>query len=391
MKEAYILAAYRTPGSKAKRGKFSQVRPDDLAAVLISSLVQRTGVDSALIEDVILGCAFPEGEQGLNIGRVAAMKAGLGYEVPGMTLNRMCSSGLQAIAIAAERVMTGFADAIVAGGVESMTMIPMGGNKFSPNPGLVDTWPETYASMGITAELVSERYGIGRSVQDEFALSSQLKAAKAVEDGRFEDEIVPVEIEHAVLKGGVIERSYETVVADEGIRADTSMEALAQLRPAFKENGTVTAGNSSQLTDGAAAALVVSEDFLHKTATKPAARFLAYAVAGVPPELMGIGPVKAIPAALARAGLKLEDIGLVELNEAFAAQSLAVIREVGLDVGTLNVNGGAIALGHPLGCTGAKLTATVLAEMSRRTDVKHAMVTMCVGGGMGAAGIFEKT
>jgi acetyl-CoA acyltransferase len=390
MSQAYILAAYRTPGCRARKGKLAQLRPDDLAAAAIGGLVERAGIEASQVEDVVLGCAFPEAEQGLNIGRVAAMKAGFGHRVPGMTLNRMCSSGLQAIAIAADRVMAGHGDAIVAGGVESMSLVPMGGIKFSANPGLVATWPEAYASMGITAELVAERYEIGRDRQDEFALASHAKAARAAGAGRFDDEIVAVDVEHVAVDGERLTRSTETVDADDGIRADTSLEALAKLKPAFKANGTVTAGNSSQVTDGAAAALVVSERFLERTGIEPRARFVSYAVAGVPPEVMGIGPVAAIPAALERARLGLADIDLIELNEAFAAQCLAVIGELGIDTERVNVNGGAIALGHPLGCTGAKLTATLLAELSRRQGARYGMVSMCIGGGMGAAGIFEK-
>jgi acetyl-CoA acyltransferase len=390
MSQAYILAAYRTPGCRARKGKLAQLRPDDLAAAAIGGLVERAGIEASQVEDVVLGCAFPEAEQGLNIGRVAAMKAGFGHRVPGMTLNRMCSSGLQAIAIAADRVMAGHGDAIVAGGVESMSLVPMGGIKFSANPGLVATWPEAYASMGITAELVAERYEIGRDRQDEFALASHAKAARAAGAGRFDDEIVAVDVEHVAVDGERLTRSTETVDADDGIRADTSLEALAKLKPAFKANGTVTAGNSSQVTDGAAAALVVSERFLERTGIEPRARFVSYAVAGVPPEVMGIGPVAAIPAALERAGLGLADLDLIELNEAFAAQCLAVIGELGIDTERVNVNGGAIALGHPLGCTGAKLTATLLAELSRRQGARYGMVSMCIGGGMGAAGIFEK-
>lgn len=389
MRKAYVLAAYRTPGCKANKGRFKSVRPDDLAAAAIKGLVEKTGVDPMEIEDVILGCAFPEGEQGMNVARVAGMKAGLPYQVPGQTVNRFCSSGLQTYAIAAERIMSGFADCIIAGGVESMSMIPMGGNKYSANPGLIDDWPEAFSSMGITAELVAEKYGITREAQDEFAYQSHMKAAKAIEEGNFKDETIPVEVEDTALVNGKLEKKTGVVEVDDGVRADTSLEALAKLKPVFKTDGSVTAGNSSQMTDGAAAGLVVSEDFLKKTGKDPAALFHAFAVRGVPPEIMGIGPVEAIPAALKLANLSLSDIGLIELNEAFAAQSLAVIGELGLDREILNVNGGAIALGHPLGCTGAKLTATLLSGMGRR-NVKYGMVTMCIGGGMGAAGIFAK-
>ena len=389
MKTAYILAAYRTPGCRAKKGKFKDMRPDDLAAAAIAGLIERTGVDAAKIDDVILGTAFPEGEQGMNVARIAALKAGLPYQVPAQTINRFCSSGLQTIAQAAERIMAGFADCIVAGGTESMTVIPMGGGKYSANPGLVDDWPEAYASMGITAELVADKYAIKRQDQDAFAVASHRKAAAAIAAERFKDEIIPVEVEHTSMAKGKVSKTTEWVTIDDGVRADTSLEGLARLKPAFKQGGSVTAGSSSQMTDGAAAALVVSEDFLKQLGGEPLARFVAFAVKGVPPEIMGIGPVEAIPAALAMAGLKAADIGLIELNEAFAAQSLAVIRELELNQEILNVNGGAIALGHPLGCTGAKLTATLLHEMQRR-ELRYGMVTMCIGGGMGAAGIFER-
>lgn len=389
MRNAYILAAYRTPGCKAKKGKFKDVRPDDLAAAAIKGLLERTGIDPDDIEDIILGCAFPEGEQGMNFARVAAMKAGVPVEVPAQTVNRFCSSGLQTIASAAERIMAGFADCIIAGGAESMTMIPMGGSKYSANPGLMSNWPESFASMGITAELVAEKYGITREEQDAFAAASHHKAAAAIAAGKFVDEIVPVEIENCTLVNGKMKRSKEVVREDDGVRGDTTAAGLSKLKAAFKANGSVTAGNSSQMTDGAAAVLVVSEEYLKKIGKKAMARFVSFGVKGVPPEIMGIGPVAAIPAALRLAGLKLEDIGLIELNEAFAAQSLACVKELGIDPALVNVNGGAIALGHPLGCTGAKLTASLLHEM-QRSDVKYGIVSMCIGGGMGAAGIFEK-
>lgn len=388
MRRAYILAAYRTAGCKAKKGGFRDTRPDDLAAAVIKGVVEKTGISKENVEDVIMGCAFPEAEQGLNVARIALLKAGLGYEVPGQTVNRYCSSGLQTIATAAERIMAGFADCIIAGGVESMTMIPFGGTKFSANPELVSEWPEVYAAMGITAEYVADKYGISREQQDEFAYKSHEKAAKAASEGKFTDEIIPVDVEKTEILNGKVNKKKITIDADDGIRADTSAEALAKLKPVFKADGTVTAGNSSQMTDGAAAAVVVSEDFLKKIGKDPIAAFLGFSVNGVPPEIMGIGPVKAIPDVLKKTGLKQNDIGLIELNEAFAAQSLAVINEVGLDESILNVNGGAIALGHPLGCTGAKLTATILHEMIRRKE-KYGMVTMCIGEGMGAAGIFE--
>jgi acetyl-CoA acyltransferase len=389
MGNAYILAAFRTPGTKAKKGKLKDVRPDDLAAAAIRGLLEKTGIDSAGIDDVIMGCAFPEAEQGMNLARIAALKAGIPYQVPAQTVNRFCSSGLQAIASAAERIMAGFADCIIAGGAESMTMIPMGGNKYSANSGLVSSWPESYASMGITAELVAAKYGISRADQDAFAAASHQKAAAAMGEGRFADETIPVEAQSCLLVNGKMTRSQSMVALDDGVRGDTTAAALARLKPAFKADGTVTAGNSSQMTDGAAAALVVSEEFLKKTGLAPLARFLSFAVKGVPPELMGIGPVEAIPAALKLAGLSLDEIGLFELNEAFAAQALACIRELGLDPARINPNGGAIALGHPLGCTGAKLTATLLHQM-QRSGVRYGCVSMCIGGGMGAAGIFER-
>jgi len=389
MKTAYILAAYRTPGCRAKKGGFKDMRPDDLAAAAIKGLVERTGVDPMRIDDVLIGCAFPEGEQGMNVARVAGLKAGLPYQVPAQTINRFCSSGLQTIALAAERIIAGFADCIIAGGTESMTIVPMGGNKYSANPSLMAEWPEAFASMGITAELVADKYGISRGMQDEFAVASHRKAAAAIAAGRFRDEIIPVEVEEISVIKNKVQKSKKLIEIDDGVRADTTLEGLAKLKPAFKLDGTVTAGTSSQMTDGAAAALVVSEEFLKKIGGEPLARFVSFAVKGVPPELMGIGPIEAIPAALKLAGLKQSDIELIELNEAFAAQSLAVIKELGLSQEIINVNGGAIALGHPLGCTGAKLTATLLHEVRRRKG-RFGMVSMCIGGGMGAAGIFER-
>ncbi len=389
MKQAYILASYRTPGCRANKGKFKDMRPDDLAAVAIKGLMERTDVDPMKVEDVYLGCAFPEGEQGMNMGRVAAMKAGLPLEVPGQTVNRFCCSGIQTISMAAERIMLGFADCIIAGGAESMSSVPMGGNKYSANPGLMTDWPESFSSMGITAELVAEQYNISREAMDEFAAASHAKAAAAIKAGRFQDEIIPVEVEKTNVVGGKIKRDTELVTIDDGVREGTTAEVLAKLRSVFKIGGPVTAGNSSQTTDGAAVSMVVSEDFLKEISKDPFARFIAYAVKGVPPEVMGIGPIAAIPAVLKLADMRLEDIDLIELNEAFAAQALAVIENLGLNREIINVNGGAIALGHPLGCTGAKLTATLLHEMGRRKS-KYGLVSMCIGGGMGAAGIYEK-
>ena len=389
MKTAYILASYRTAGCRANKGKFKDMRPDDLAAAALSGLVERTGIDALEIDDILLGCAFPEGEQGMNVARIAALRAGIPYQVPAQTINRFCSSGLQSIALAAERIMAGFADCVVAGGVESMTTVPMGGNKFSANPTLIADWPETFSAMGITAELVADQYGIDRKSQDLFATGSHARAAAAIDAGRFTDEIIPVQVEETAIVKGKVQKTQVVVSADDGVRADTTVEGLARLKPAFKVNGSVTAGNTSQMTDGAAATLVVSETFLKRMGRDPLARFVSFAVRGVPPEVMGIGPVEAIPLALKMAGLEQKDLDLIELNEAFAAQSLAVIKALALDPAIVNVNGGAIALGHPLGCTGAKLTATLMHEMKRRQS-RYGMVSMCIGGGMGAAGIFER-
>jgi acetyl-CoA acyltransferase len=388
MQSAWVLAAYRTPGTRAKKGKLKDVRPDDLAATAIRGLLERTKVDARAIEDVVLGCAFPEAEQGMNVARVAALHAGVPCEVPAQTLNRFCASGLQAIASAAERIAGGFADCILAGGTESMTVVPMGGNKFSANPALAAAWPEAYASMGITAEIVAERYRISREDQDAFAAESHRRAASAQDARRFEAEIVPVAAERWAVVDGRPQATPETVGEDDGVRRDTTAAGLAKLRPAFKLDGTVTAGNSSQMTDGAAAALIVSDAFLKRTGLSPMARVASYAVRGVPPEVMGIGPVEAIPLALARAGVKADDVAVLELNEAFAAQSIACVRALKLDPARVNPNGGAIALGHPLGCTGAKLTTSLLHEL-RRTKARWGVVSMCIGGGMGAAAVFE--
>jgi len=389
MKTAYILASYRTPGCRANKGKLKDMRPDDLAALAIRGLVERTGIDPATINDVYLGCAFPEAEQGMNVGRIAAMKAGLPIEVPGQTINRFCSSGLQTIAMAAERIMCGFADCIVAGGVESMSCVPLGGLKYAANPGMMVNWPESFASMGVTAELVAEQYGIDRQAMDVFAAASHAKAAAAIAEGRFTDEIISVEIEKEMLVGSKIKRTKEWVTVDDGVRPETTVESLAKLRSVFKVGGPVTAGNSSQMTDGAACALVVSEDYLKRISKDPIARFIAFSANGCAPEVMGIGPIAAIPAALKLAGMTQDQIGLVELNEAFAAQALAVVQTLGINRDIVNVNGGAIALGHPLGCTGAKLTTTLLHEMGRR-KLQYGLVSMCIGGGMGAAGLFER-
>ncbi|HET8723945.1 MAG TPA: acetyl-CoA C-acyltransferase [Anaeromyxobacteraceae bacterium] len=389
MSAAYLIAAVRTPGGKAKKGKLRDVRPDDLAAVALRAAVDRAGLDPARIDDVILGCAFPEGEQGMNVARVAALRAGLPVEVPAQTVNRFCASGLQSIATAAERILAGAADVIVAGGVESMSLVPMGGNKYSANPSLVSSWPETYAGMGITAELVARKYAVSRADQDAFAAESHRRAARAQAEGFFRDELVPVDVETTAVVAGKLSRASDRLEEDEGVRADTTPEGLAKLRPAFQVDGSVTAGNASQMTDGAAATVVVSERYLKESGARPLARLVSYAVRGVPPEIMGIGPVEAIPAALARAGLRKDDLAAIELNEAFAAQSLACVRELGLDPARVNPQGGAIALGHPLGCTGSKLTATLLHGL-RRTGGRYGAVSMCIGGGMGAAAIFER-
>jgi acetyl-CoA acyltransferase len=388
--EAVIVDCLRTAVGKAPKGTLRTTRPDDLAATVFRSLlVKYPAVLPAEIDDVILGCANPEGESGMNMARVAALRAGLPDSVPGVTINRFCSSGLQAIAMAADRIRSGGAQIILAGGAESMSMIPMAGYKFAPNPWMVDHLPQIYMGMGLTAEEVQRKYDVSRADADQFAYRSHQNALRAQAEGKFDDEIVPVTIEATVMDNGKPRHHQAVFNKDEGPRADTSFEALAKLRPVFDANGSVTAGNSSQTSDGAAAALVMSAKKAQQLGLKPMARFVSFAVAGVPPEIMGIGPVVAIPKALALAGLKADDIGVIELNEAFAVQALAVIRKVGLDLERVNPNGGAIALGHPLGCTGAKLTATIVREMKRR-NLKYGMVTMCIGGGQGAAGIFER-
>jgi acetyl-CoA acyltransferase len=388
--DAVIVAAARTAVGKARRGGFATVRPDELAAEVIKDLLKRAeGVQPEDVEDVIMGCAFPEGEQGLNMARLVALRAGLPQSTAGETINRFCSSGLQSIAHAAYQIMAGQADILIAGGVESMSMVPMTGYRFNPNPHFAVECPEAFLNMGLTAENVAEKYGVSRQDQDEFALRSNLRAAEAVSSGRFDEEIVPIEVEIVEPDGSGRPKTRSFIVRrDEGPRGDTTIEALGKLKPAFREGGTVTAGNSSQMSDGAAAVLLMSRERAEQLGLKPLVRFISFSVGGVPPELMGIGPVEAIPKALKRAGLTLEDIDLIELNEAFAAQAVAVIRELGLDLEKTNVNGGAVALGHPLGCSGAKLTTQIIYEMKRRSS-RYGMVTMCVGGGMGAAGIFE--
>jgi acetyl-CoA acyltransferase len=389
MREVIIASSVRTPVARAYKGTLRATRPDELAAAAIKGALDRTPqVDKKEIEDVIFGCAMPEAEQGMNVARIAALRAGLPVEVSAMTINRFCSSGLQAIAMAAERIMAGGAEVIVAGGTESMTMIPMGGHKISPNPWLVDNYPDAYLSMGLTAERLAQRFGITRQAADEFSLRSHQKAIAAIQAGKFDDEIVPVPVSFTTPNGSKPKKVDIVFKMDEGPRSDTSLDALLALKPAFHMKGTVTAGNSSQMSDGASAAVVMSAERAKAIGVKPLARYIAFATAGYKPEEMGLGPVYAIPKALKLAGLKLSDIDVIELNEAFAAQSLAVIKEAGLNPEIVNPNGGAIALGHPLGCTGAKLTASVIRELKRR-NARYGMVTMCVGGGMGAAGIFE--
>ncbi len=390
MNEVIIASAVRTPVGKAPRGTLRTTRPDDLAATAITGALDRIPqLDKAEIDDVILGCAMPEAEQGMNVARVASQRAGLPNSASGMTINRYCASGLQSIALAADRIRGGSADVIVAGGTESMSYVPFGGNKISLNPWLVENFPGSYISMGLTAERVAKHYGISREEMDQFSFGSHQKALEAISGGRFDDEIVPVTVTDTVPDAKGKAKPVETQFSrDEGPRADTSIEALAKLKPVFHAAGTVTAGNSSQTSDGAAAAVVMSRSRADALGIKPMARFIAFAYAGCDPEEMGIGPIYAIPKVLKMAGLSLDDMDVIELNEAFAAQSLAVIKVLGIDPAKLNPNGGAIALGHPLGCTGAKLTATLLRDMARR-GAKYGMVTMCVGGGMGAAGIFE--
>ncbi|HEX6988717.1 MAG TPA: acetyl-CoA C-acyltransferase [Bacillota bacterium] len=389
MREAVIVSGARTPLTRAFKGMLRHVRPDDLAALVIREAVARApGLDLGEVEDVVLGCAMPEGEQGLNLARIAALRAGLPTSVAGVTVNRFCASGLQAVAMAAQRVMLGEADVIVAGGVESMSRVPMVGHRPSPNPDLVAEYPEVYMSMGQTAERVADRYGISREDQDAFALSSHRKAHAAITAGRFRDEIVPVEVTVRGFDGNAAVQRQVVVDTDDGVRPDTSLEALARLKPAFRRGGSVTAGNASPLTDGAAAVVVMSAQRAAQVGLKARAVYRSFAVAGVEPEYMGIGPCLAVPKALNLARIGPGDLDLIELNEAFASQALAVIRRLELDPDRVNVNGGAIALGHPLGCTGARQVITLMHEAARR-NARYGLVTMCVGGGMGAAGVFE--
>lgn len=389
MREAVIVAGARTPVGRAKKGTLAHVRPDDLGALVVKETLSRAGNYDGNIDDLIIGCAMPEAEQGLNMARNIGALAGLPYTVPAITINRYCSSGLQAIAYAAERIMLGLSDTIIAGGAESMSMVPMTGNVVRPNAKLAETAPEYYMSMGHTAEEVAKKYGIARRDQDLFAVWSHKKAAKAIREGKFAEEIVPVDVTVRTVGNDhkLVEKTIHFSV-DEGVRPDTNFETLASLRPAFSAIGSVTAGNASQTSDGAAAVMVMDREKAESIGLKPLAKFRSFAVAGVPPEVMGIGPIAAIPKALKQAGLELADIGLIELNEAFASQSLKIIRELELDENKVNVNGGAIALGHPLGCTGAKLTLSLIHELKRRNE-QFGLVTMCIGGGMGAAGVFE--
>jgi len=388
MRNAVIVAAARTAVGKAPKGTLRTTRPDEMAATVIKAVIERAGIDKNEIEDVVIGCAFPEAEQGMNVARIASLRAGLPVTAAGQTVNRFCSSGLQTIATAAQQIMAGMGDVIIAGGVESMSMVPMVGNKFVPNPYLASEYPGVYLGMGLTAENVARQYEISREEQDAFALRSHQRAAAAQDAGKFDAEIVPLDVHIKYGEGSEVKEFHTTFTRDEGVRRDTSMEALAKLKPVFAANGTVTAGNSSQTSDGAAAVLLMSEEKARALGMKPLARFVSFAVGGVPPEVMGIGPVAAVPKALKYAGMELKEIDLIELNEAFAAQALAVIRELNMDEEKVNVNGGAIALGHPLGCTGAKLTVQIIHELQRQGK-EFGLVTMCIGGGMGAAGIIQ--
>jgi acetyl-CoA acyltransferase len=389
MNNTYIVSAVRTAVGKAPRGTLRNVRPDDMGAEVVKGAIAKVpGLDPSQIDDLIIGCSFPEAEQGFNLGRVIAQRAGLPDSVPGVTVNRFCASGLQTIAMANQAILSGQAEVIVAGGAESMSLIPMGGHVLTPNPALIEAAPEVYLSMGLTAENVAREYHIDRADQNAFALRSHQRAITAIQSGKFDAEIIPLTVEETFYRDGQTNTVQQEFRIDEGPRADTSLEALAKLPAVFRAGGSITAGNSSQMSDGAAAAVVMSEQIVQQLGIQPMARLLGYTVTGVAPEVMGIGPITAIPKVLDQVNLRLADIGLIELNEAFAAQSLAVIRKLGLDENIINVNGGAIALGHPLGCSGAKLTATLLHEMQRR-GIRYGMVTMCVGGGMGAAGVFE--
>lgn len=387
--QAYIVSSVRTAIGKAPHGTLSHMRPDDLGAIALQgALAQIPALPSEIVEDVVIGCAMPEAEQGYNLGRVIAQRAGLPDSVAGATINRLCSSGLQAIATAHQAITSGQSAVMIAGGAESMSLIPMGGHDLLPNPALIESTPRVYCTMGLTAENVASQFGISREDQDAFALRSHQRALRAISLSRFDDEIIPVPVKETHYVDGYPKTTETIFQVDEGPRPDTSLEALAKLKPAFRLKGSVTAGNSSQMSDGAAATVLVNEEIVEALGLQPLGKMLGFAVAGVPPEIMGIGPIEAVPKVLKQVGLTLADIGLIELNEAFASQSLAVIRKLSLDETIVNVNGGAIALGHPLGCTGARLTATLLHEMKRR-GIRYGLVTMCVGGGMGAAGVFE--
>ncbi|MFC3886661.1 acetyl-CoA C-acetyltransferase [Bacillus songklensis] len=389
MREAVIVAGARTPVGKAKKGTLANVRPDDLGALAVKETLKRAGNYEGPIDDLIFGCAMPEAEQGLNMARNIGALAGLPYTVPAITINRYCSSGLQSIAFGAERIMLGHSEVVLAGGAESMSLVPMTGHVVRPNVKLVENAPEYYMGMGHTAERVALKYGITREEQDAFAVRSHQRAARALQEGKFNDEMVPVEVTiRKVDQNNKLQEQTILFSQDEGVRPDTSLQGLSRLRPAFSVTGSVTAGNSSQISDGAAAVLIMDREKAEAEGLKPLAKFRSFAVGGVPPEVMGVGPVVAIPKALKLAGLEVSDIGLFELNEAFASQAIQVIRELGLDQEKVNVNGGAIALGHPLGCTGAKLTLSIINEMKRRNE-QFGVVTMCIGGGMGAAGVFE--
>lgn len=391
MREVVIASGCRTAVGKANKGSLRHSRPEDLGALMITEAINRVpGLQPEEVEDVIIGCAFPEGEQGMNLARMLVLRAGLPLSIPGVTINRFCSSGLQAICMAADAIIAGRADVIVAGGVEVMSAVPLGGNKMAPNPYMIDNCPEAYLNMGLTAERVADKYGISRSEQDAFALQSNQRAWQAIQSDKYTAEIVPVTVEEKTINSrGQIKVDAKIFAVDEGVRPETTLESLAKLKPAFKVGGSVTAGNSSQTSDAAAAVVVMSKEKAESLGVKPLGYFRSFAVTGLEPELMGLGPITAIPKALRQAGLTLADIDLIELNEAFAAQSLAVIKELGLDQAKVNVNGGAIALGHPLGCTGTKLTVSLLAEMARQ-NARYGVVSMCIGGGMGAAGVFEK-
>jgi acetyl-CoA acyltransferase len=390
MKEAVIVAAIRTPVGKSKRGGLKDTRPDDMAALVMDEVIRRAGIPAGLIDDIIMGCSFPEAEQGMNVARIAALRAKIPASVPALTVNRFCASGLESIALAAMKIQAGFAEVVLAGGVESMSAVPLGGNKIAPNPTLMSEYPQAYLYMGLTAERVAERYSVSREDQDSFAVRSHERAAAAIEAGKFDREIIPVPVKKiSFTENGRLVVTRKNFAIDDGVRPGTTQAKLAALKPAFSERGTVTAGNSSQTSDGAAAVLVMSAERAVQLGVKPLAVFRGYSVAGVEPDVMGLGPIEALPRLFARTGVTREQVDLFELNEAFAAQALAVMRTLELDGEKVNVNGGAIALGHPLGCTGSKLVVSLLSELERRGG-RYGVVSMCIGGGMGAAGLFER-